>query len=102
MVSIGRNRNRHERPDVVAYRQNVFLPAFAEIKGRLHDWTQPLLTDGGIRYTVVWCHDETTFYANDHCRSGWKHKSEKAVPLPKGEGASQMAADFASADYGWL
>ena len=55
---------------MVAYRQNVFLPAFAEIKGGLHDWTQPLPTDGSIHYAVVWCHDETTFYANDCCRSG--------------------------------
>jgi hypothetical protein len=30
------------------------------------------------------------------------HKDKKAVPHPKGEGASLMVADFVSADYGWL
>jgi hypothetical protein len=29
-------------------------------------------------------------------------KSEKAVPRVKGEGASLMAADYVSADYGWM
>lgn len=54
------------------------------------------------RRTVVWFHDESTFYANDRRRSRWVHKSETAVPYAKGEGASLMVADFVSADYGWL
>jgi hypothetical protein len=29
----------HERADVVAYRQNVFLPAWAKVKRKRWDWT---------------------------------------------------------------
>lgn len=53
-------------------------------------------------HTVVWFHDESTFYANDRRKTRWCHKEETAVPYTKGEGASQMVADFVSADYGWL
>jgi hypothetical protein len=51
---------------------------------------------------VIWYHDESTFYANDRRKTYWVHKDEKAIPQPKGEGASLMVADFVSADYGWL
>ncbi|KAJ7614709.1 hypothetical protein DFH06DRAFT_1344041 [Mycena polygramma] len=51
---------------------------------------------------VVWFHDESTFYANDCRLIRWVHSSETAVPRAKGEGASMMAVDFISADYGWL
>ena len=50
--------------------------------------------------TIVWNHDESTFYANDHCKICWVHTSEKAVPQVKGEGGSLM--EFVSPDYGWL
>ena len=52
--------------------------------------------------TVVWFHDESTFYANDHHKKRWCHITETAVPRPKGEGASLIVAHFISADYGWL
>ena len=51
---------------------------------------------------VLWFHDESTFYANDRRQTRWVHKSETAVPCAKGEGASQMVADFVLADHGWL
>lgn len=53
-------------------------------------------------HTVLWYHDKSTFYANDRRKVGWVHKDAKAVPHPKGEGASLMVADFISAHYGWL
>ena len=53
-------------------------------------------------HTVLWFHDELTFYANDRRKTRWVHKSEDAVPYTKGEGASQMVANFVSADHGWL
>ena len=93
----------HEREDVVAYRQNVFLPRWANIKARTRDWSNgqpdPLSHEWKI---VVWFHDESTFYANDRRVARWVHKSEAAKPYAKGEGASQMVADLVSADYGWL
>ncbi|KAF9494263.1 hypothetical protein BDN71DRAFT_1483126 [Pleurotus eryngii] len=51
---------------------------------------------------VLWYHDESTYYAHDRCRVRWVHKTEKAVPLAKGEGHSLMVAAFVSADYGWI
>ncbi|KAG2362182.1 hypothetical protein BDR07DRAFT_1285342, partial [Suillus spraguei] len=51
---------------------------------------------------VFWFHDESTFYANNRRKKHWVHINKGAVPLPKGEGASLMVADFISADYGWL
>jgi len=54
------------------------------------------------QHTIIWHHDESTFYANDWCKVFWVHKDETAVPRAKGEGVSLMVADFVSADYGWL
>jgi hypothetical protein len=51
---------------------------------------------------VVWYHDESTFYANDRRQIRWVWAGETPKPVPKGEGASLMVADFVSADYGWL
>ena len=49
---------------------------------------------------VTWFHNESTFYANDHHKVYWVHKEETAKPMPKGEGASMMVADFILANYG--
>ena len=94
----------HERADVVDYRQKTFLPAWSEIEERTRKWTQQNLDtlSPSERRTVVWFHDESTFYANDRRKTRWVHISETAVPYAKGEGASLMVADFVSADYGWL
>jgi transposase len=54
------------------------------------------------RRVVVWHHNESTFYANDCRQIRWVWTGETAKPVPKGEGASLMVADFVSADYGWL
>ena len=53
-------------------------------------------------HTVVWFHDESTFYANNQHKSGWVHSSEIAVPYTKEEGPSQIVADVVSAGYEWL
>jgi transposase len=101
----------HEREDVVGYRQNVFLPRWKALEHSLRIWTldgkEEETTGGGSahpvnRKTVVWFHDESTFFANDRRRKRWCHVTETAVPKAKGEGASLMAAHFVSADYGWL
>ena len=42
------------------------------------------------------------FYQNDERKSAWAHKSDKAVPRPKGDGQSIMVSDFLTSDWGRL
>ncbi|TBU51333.1 hypothetical protein BD310DRAFT_971300 [Dichomitus squalens] len=100
----------HERADVVEYRQSRFLPAIADYDHFACQWnkdgTEVSLPDDSPRprnrRVIYWHHDESVFYAHDRRTRRWVHKSEKAVPRAKGEGASLMVADFVSAEHGWL
>lgn len=83
-----------------------------QVRYKLGSEPFPVLVGAGVRVTatkptrlrrvIFWYHDESTFYANDRRQTRWVHKSEKATPRAKGEGASLMVADFVSADYGFL
>ncbi|KIJ33510.1 hypothetical protein M422DRAFT_264441 [Sphaerobolus stellatus SS14] len=99
----------HERPDVVDYRQNVFLPLWAALQKRMKTWDQDgIQTDlkgcsmPNNKLVVLLTHDESTFYAHDCRETRWIHKSEKPTPVRKGEGSSIMVSDFCSPDLGWL
>ena len=103
----------HERVDVVEYRQKVFLPAWTEFENSMRVWTDENIhlrvdevpdseSRPDIANTVVWFHDESTFYAHDRRAVCWRHKKESPKPQPKGEGVSLMVAHFVSADYGYL
>jgi hypothetical protein len=98
----------HEREDVVEYRNTVFLLAMTthEVNQQNYDkdGEESDLCPPEVRSKrrVVWYHDESTFYANDCRQVRWVWTGETAKPVPKGEGASLMVADFVSADYGWL
>ncbi|KZP15833.1 hypothetical protein FIBSPDRAFT_912399 [Athelia psychrophila] len=105
LTPTGQYVDGHERPDVVDYQQNIFLPTWRKIKEQTCDFsTQGPKSDPPrhLRHVVVWWHDESQFYANDRRQRRWVHKLETAVPQPKGQGASQMVADMASANYGFL
>ncbi|KAJ7785137.1 hypothetical protein DFH07DRAFT_3854, partial [Mycena maculata] len=101
----------HERDDVVRYRQEVFLPAWYRMEGRMRAWTGDnmdnleelvdLINQTGKRL-VVWFHDESIFYVHDRRPSQWVADGVSPTPYAKGEGPSMMVADFVSADYGWL
>lgn len=112
----GRKRNGmyidgHERPDVVEYR-NQFIQRWQEYEKRMFIYDN----DGNIQYTpkgfpvaqagrfrlILVTHDESTFYANDRCKTGWSHSSEKATPQPKGEGPSLMISDMLTSEWGRL
>ncbi|TBU40039.1 hypothetical protein BD309DRAFT_982699 [Dichomitus squalens] len=100
----------HERADVTSYRQTKFLPAIADYDHHARQWDKdgtevPVPDDlprPRNRRVVYWHHDESVFYAHNRRVRRWVHKTEKAVPRAKGEGASLMVADFVSAEYGWL
>ena len=100
----GQYADGHERPDVVNYHQNVFLPAIQELEAKTQKWGRDGAEDGTSDEpcTVLWFHDESMFYAHNCQKKRWVYKSEKATPYAKGEGHSLMIADFVSADYGWL
>ncbi|CDO75448.1 hypothetical protein BN946_scf184823.g2 [Trametes cinnabarina] len=103
----GQYVNGHEREDVAAYRQKTFLPAFASREATVRQWTNggpavPADQATVSRHTVYWFHDESCFSANDRRKVYWVPKGAQAIPQPKGEGATLMVADFASAEYGFL
>ncbi|KAJ7670198.1 hypothetical protein B0H14DRAFT_3691876 [Mycena olivaceomarginata] len=107
----GQHVDGHEREDVVRYRQEVFLPAWYSMEGRMRAWTGnnmetpedivELINEAG-KWIVVWFHDESIFYAHDRRTSQWVADDASPSPYAKGEGVSLMVADFVSADYGWL
>jgi hypothetical protein len=97
----------HERPDVVDYRQNTYIPRRLGSHLPSRTWNEETIGDRIIPspsdwHVVYWHHDETTYTQNDRRQVRWVPKDEKPVPQPKGEGSSLMVADFISADYGWL
>ena len=61
----------HEREDVVEYQQSKFLPAWYALDSKTRKWSANdinQLKDGQIlpdRPTIVWFHDESTFYTHD-------------------------------------
>ena len=91
----------HECPDIVTYRQNVFLPAWLAREHLLRVWTKenedqpattldksggtPITSDSEVmdnlatssnckRNIVVWAHNESVFYANDRRKHRWCHE----------------------------
>lgn len=79
----------HERPDVIKYRQEVFLPAMAEYRKYLVEYVvgdvdtelqKPPLNFVERRLVLV-AHDESTSQANDGRQKGWVLDGEH--PLKK-------------------
>jgi hypothetical protein len=102
----GQYKDGHERVDVVEYRQNVYLPALAEIhkRSRVYDNDGVELASSIVpgRRTVVWTHDESTYQQNDQPQLIWNSPEPPNYPQPKGEGRTIMVADMVSAEYGFL
>ncbi|KAF8156091.1 hypothetical protein B0H34DRAFT_676160 [Crassisporium funariophilum] len=93
----------HEREDVVAYREQVFLPKWKKFLNWMATWDKDLketLPPG--RRVIAWFRDESVFYAHNQRKKGWYHKDASTRPYAKGEGALLMIAHFVSADFGWL
>ena len=98
----------HERKDVVDFRQNVFLPKYAEFHRRAATYddegkeVEGSSVTNNERCVMLHHHDETVFYGNDRRGVRWIHNSETSKPYAKGEGQSLMVADFVSPNIGWL
>jgi hypothetical protein len=73
----------HEREDVVNYQQKKFLPVWYALELKMRKWSSldPMKLDEGElmlgRHTVVWFHDESTFYAHDHRQSDGYMETKK-------------------------
>ncbi|KAF9440607.1 hypothetical protein P691DRAFT_687180, partial [Macrolepiota fuliginosa MF-IS2] len=96
----------HERDDVVSYCQNTYIPRMIQHMTKMWRYI-----DGSTGWavppdvncpTIIWFHDESTFYAHDHWQNYWMPPGSSPTPYTKGEGQSLMVANFVSADYGWL
>jgi hypothetical protein len=89
----------HERADVVQYRQEVFLPAFEEIRPFLVTWddegqiVMPQNLPPGQKPLVLVTLDESTFNANDGKRELWMEDGKQPL-RPKARGKGLMISDF--------
>lgn len=89
----------HEREDVVAYRNTVFIPFWLQCRQRLvtfepdGKWSKPQNLPVGIKPLVIVTHDESTFNANDGRRQGWVYQNHQPL-LPKGRGKGIMVSAF--------
>lgn len=93
----------HERPDVVAYRDEVFLPMMKQLdKLSVHyiedehgilTTIEPELLPGQKRH-VFFFHDESCFHAFDFRKSMWLHHSQQKIPRKGGKGKLIHVSDF--------
>lgn len=67
----------HERPDVVAYRNDEFLPKMLGLESRMTQYIgtsltmrYPDLSDGQRRVIAIF-HDESSFHANEYKTTAW-------------------------------
>jgi hypothetical protein len=99
----------HERPDVVHYRQNVFLPAMEKYRARLVEYIpgpgeivnekkKPNCVETRL---VVCAHDEMTSQANDGKVRSWVCQDEHALKK-KGMGRGIHQSDVICSTVGWL
>jgi hypothetical protein len=97
----------HERSDVVAYRNDVFLPAMAKFETRMAQYDGPQLTHSkpklaeGEREIIPCFHDESTFYAYEEGRSAWLRKGEQPL-RKKGKGRNIHVSAFINPETGRL
>jgi hypothetical protein len=101
-------KDGHERPDVLAYRNDVFLPRLAELEPTFVQWTFPHLEEDpdadpilvypqnlppGVKPRVPVTHDESSFNSKDGIRRAWV--KEDYLPFyDKGRGTGIMASEY--------
>ena len=99
----------HKRPDVVDYRQNVFIPEMKRHRRRIVEY---VVGDVGKekekpaenhveRRLILVSHDESTTQANDGKKKSWVHENEHALKK-KGVGRGIHQSDVICSTIGWL
>lgn len=98
----------HERPDVVDYRQKVFLPAMKKHRERLVEYvvgdvdreaSKP--SNFVERRLVLVAHDEMTVQAHDGKKKSWVMDNEHALKK-KGVGRGMHHSEVICSTVGWL
>jgi len=98
----------HERPDVVDYRQNEFIPRLLAYRDRLVEY-QPENLEEVIKTPpnyveprlVLVPQDEMTAQANDGLKKSWVPEGEQPLKK-KGVGRGIHQSDVICATHGWL
>ena len=99
----------HERPDVVEYRQKVFVPQMKEHRCRIVEYVVGDVEKEKIkpvenyveRHLVLVSHDESTTQANDGMKKSWVHENEHVLKK-KGVGRGIHQSDVICSTVGWL
>jgi hypothetical protein len=101
-------KDGHERPDVLAYRNDVFLPRLAELEPTFVQWTFPHLDEDpdadpilvypqnlppGVKPRVPVTHDESSFNSKDGVHKAWV-KEDYAPFYDKGRGTGIMTSEY--------
>ena len=104
-VRKGVYRDGHERPDVISYCQDIFLPKLKELEPRMVNWEEDSQGQLHIRYPdpellgpiekplILITHDESTFDSNDGRHHLWGH-NENTPLRKKSRGQGIMISDF--------
>ena len=96
----------HERPDVLEYRDTVFLPRIAALQAKTIQYhevdgilyvTPPVLSEGEKRH-IIYFHDESCFHAFDFKKRIWLDSTQQKVPRKGGQGRLIHVSDFISTE----
>ena len=101
--------NGHNRPNVVAYRQNIFIPFLKSMEHRLIrympeniDKEMQLVPRNYVERRLVLCaHDEMTAQANDARSKSWVYEDNHPL-RKKGVGRGIHKSDVICSTVGWL
>ena len=99
----------HERPDVVEYRQGVFIPQMKLHRQRIVEYVvgdvgkekEKPIENYVERRLILVSHDESTTQANDGKKKSWVHENEHALKK-KGVGRGIHQSDVICSTMGWL
>lgn len=107
LIKKGVYMDGHERPDVVKYRQDVYLPRMAGYEARMAHHlgadvplVEPELPPG-VRKIIIYFHDEACFHALDYQRSAWLGAGQM-VMQKKSRGRLIHVSDFITPETGRL
>ena len=97
-VKRGFYQDGHEREDITAYRQNIFVPRIQALTTRMIEWDdslEPISTvlEPDTKPGVFVTHDKCTFNSNDGRKQIWIHKDHAPI-CTKGGGQGLHVSDF--------